>query len=398
VIPPSASRVEQRGSAVVPRLATVFTLLCLVGLAVSIELTRVHFLVHTDPGYRPACAVSEAVSCATVALSPYSVYGGLPVSVWGIAGYLGMGALAASGVSRRSRGPGWPFGLLLPVSAFSVVVSGVLAYVSATRIASLCMYCLFSQLTTGALLVVAAVAWRRSHLRLGVLLLGDARAFLGGRFELAMVALVCAALATTRWSIPTYWKPPDTWAERRAGSFGTDGAGLRWIGAEEPSLVVVEFSDYECPYCRGAHRRLRQFTGGHPGVRLVHRHLPLDMACNPGLRQPFHLRACLFAEAAECAGLQGRFWEMNDALIAVQDGVPAEQVDVARLAVRIGLDRGRFQSCLEEHKTLARIAADVEEGAVRGLRATPTYLVRGRYFVGEIPEQDLEAMLRAEAP
>jgi uncharacterized membrane protein/protein-disulfide isomerase len=397
VIEVSGSQVEQPTVAGWRRLAALFAALCLVGLAVSIELTRVHVRVHTDPGYRPACAVSEAVSCATVALSPYSVFGGLPVSVWGIFGYLGMGALAASALRRRAWAPPWPFGLLLPPSAFSALVSGVLAYLSATRIASPCVYCLVSQLTALALLAVALVAWRQASVPAGALVLGDARTLLGSRFELSLVALVGAALAVTLGFIPAYWRTPDTSSARPVASSGVDGAGLHWIGAKEPSLVVVEFSDYECPYCRGAHRRLRQFVAGHPGIRLVHRHLPLDMACNPGLRRPFHQHACLFAEAAECAGLQGRFWEMNDALIAAQDRIPADRVDVVALGVRLGLDRDELKRCLAEHRALPRVTADVEEGAARDLRATPTYVVRDRTFVGEVPDLDLEEMLRSDA-
>jgi uncharacterized membrane protein len=67
-------------------LALVSAGLCLVGIAVSAELTRVHVFVHTDPDYHSLCAMSEGINCETVAISPYSVFAGLPVSVWGLAG------------------------------------------------------------------------------------------------------------------------------------------------------------------------------------------------------------------------------------------------------------------------------------------------------------------------
>ena len=119
------------------------------------------------------------------------------------------------------------------------------------------------------------------------------------------------------------------------------------------------------------------------------------MACHPGLRRPFHLRACLFAEAAECAGLQGRFWEMNDALFSIQESRKAVHVDPLELAVRLGLDRSEFKRCLDGHVTAERIARDVTESMQRGLTGTPSFLVGERLFTGRIPEAELEQLLVA---
>lgn len=130
-------------------------------------------------------------------------------------------------------------------------------------------------------------------------------------------------------------------------------------------------------------------------VRLIHRHLPLDMACHPGLTEPFHHHSCLFAQAAECAGLQGRFWEMNDALFSIQDTTKAEEVDPVVLAVRLGLDRSEFTSCLTTHATAERVAADLREAMSRRLIGTPSFLVGERLFVGRIPEADLANLLAA---
>jgi protein-disulfide isomerase len=118
------------------------------------------------------------------------------------------------------------------------------------------------------------------------------------------------------------------------------------------------------------------------------------MACHPGLRRPFHAYACRFAEAAECAGQQGRFWEMNDALFSVQKTTKSRNVDPVGLAVRLGLNRAEFKRCLQGHATAARIAVDVREAMARKLNGTPSFLVGERLFVGRIPEAELEQLLR----
>ncbi len=373
--------------------AAVFALLCLAGLVLSIELTRIHVGVHTDPSYESTCALSEGVNCETVALSPYAVFAGLPVAVWGILGYAFMGSLAASRLGRRTPPPGWPLGVLLPLTALSVAASAALAFVSATRIASLCVYCAASQAITVALLVVAVIAWRRSRQPPGTLVADALRALLGRWSGRSFAVAGIAALGALLWLVPPYWSAP-AWTGLRPADSGTDEAGLHWIGAREPSLTIVEFSDYECPHCRAAHRDIRAFVASHPGVRLVHRHLPLDTACNPSLPRPFHRYACHLAEAAECAGRQGRFWQMNDALFSIQERVRAEDVDVFALAVQLGLDRAAFQRCLALDETAERLGADVREALALELRGTPTFVVGDQVHLGRIPAAELEALVR----
>lgn len=378
------------------RTMHVFALLALVGVVVAAELTRIHVFVHTDPSYHSICAVSEGVDCETVAVSPYSVFAGLPVSVWGLLGYLVMGGLALSAVGARRPHPTWPLGLLLALSAFSVAISASLAYVSATRIDSLCLFCMGSYAVNAGLFAVGLVALRRSRASVAGLVLADAKA-LAARPRLFAATALCgvAALGALYGFVPSYWGTPG-WSDLPGLPTGVDGEGRHWIGARSPRLTIVEFSDYECPHCRAAHRAVRALAAEHPErVRLVHRHLPLDRACNPGLRRPFHQRSCLFAEAAECAGREGRFWEMNDALFSIQESVRVADVDPVDLAVRLGLDRSEFERCLRRHATAERVAVDVREGLARGLRGTPSFLVGGRLFLGRIPEEALEELVGA---
>jgi protein-disulfide isomerase len=246
------------------------------------------------------------------------------------------------------------------------------------------------------LLIVSLVAWRRTGARIWELLMGDVKALIARPVVLAVLTLVgVMTLGSLLAFIPSYWKTPG-WSDLSNLASGADESGHHWIGAQSPRLVIVEFSDYECPHCRAAHKAMRLLAAKHPErIRLVHRHLPLDMACHPGLGRPFHARACLFAEAAECAGVQGRFWEMNDALFSIQETVKTEDVDPVELAVRLGLNRSDFKRCLEGNATADRVAVDVRESMQKRLTGTPSFLVGERLFMGRIAEADLEQLLVA---
>jgi len=377
-------------------LARGFVLLCTLGVAVSAELARIHVFVHTDPSYHSVCAMSEGVNCETVALSPHAVFLGLPVAVWGIVGYLVMGAAALSGIGRRRRHSSWPWGLLLALACFSVAASAILAFISATQIASWCLFCMCSYAINAGLLVVAIVARRQARTRAIQLVILDAKALIR-RPQLGVGAAVVTlvVLLGIELFVPHYWKTPG-WDELPRLHAGIDDNGHNWIGAQNPRVTVVEFSDYECPHCRKAHKEARLLAAKFPDqVRLVHRHLPLDRACHPGLRMPFHLHACRFAEAAECAGEQGRFWEMNDALFSTQDKVKAKNLDPMELAVRIGVHRSQFKQCMDSHATAPRIASDVQESMTRKLSGTPSFIIGDEILPGWVSESDLVSRLPA---
>ena len=346
------------------------------GIAVSVELTHIHLFVHTDPSYHSICAVSEGLNCETVAESPHSVFLGLPVAVWGIIGYLMMGILALSAMFQQRPHPTWPWGILLAFASCCVGVSVALAYISATQIDSLCLFCMASYLVNVALLATSFVIVKQWQLPVAQVLRSDIKALLLRPRTTGLLVFVGLALVGIPEAlVPAYWAVPG-WSDLPKLATSTDEEGHHWLGGCNPVITIVEFSDYECPHCRAAHKQMRRLAAKHPGeVRLVHRHLPLDATCNSAVIRPFHTRACLFAEAAECAGLQGRFWEMNDALFSTQETAKADSVDPVGLAVRLGLNRIEFKQCLEKHVTLARITEDLHEAFARKLHGTPSFFI-----------------------
>ena len=380
------------------KFAVLSAVLSVLGIVVAVELTRIHLFVHTDPDYRSVCAVSEGVNCETVALSPYSVFAGIPVSVWGIIGYSAMALLSFWSLSRRRLHGLWPWGLLFVAAFAAMVASLILAVISATKIDSLCLFCMSTYAINAILLAIAIVVFRRSRARISTLVLLDLTA-LAIRPKLGALLLIgtMTAVGTTVATMPRYWEPSDGTALPLPAS-GTDADGSHWVGAENPELTIVEYSDYECPHCRVAHEKVRLLVASHPNrLRLVHRHLPLDQKCHPKVKRPFHKHACELAAAAECAAFQQKFWEMNDALFSMQISKKKEIPDLLEMAVSLGLDRSEFKQCLSEDEAGAKVAADIEASVRRGLSGTPSYIVGDKTIVGRVPVSEIEAALAAAA-
>jgi Na+/H+ antiporter NhaA len=157
----------------------------------------------------------------------------------------------------------------------------------------------------------------------------------------------------------------------------------RWRGAADAPVTLVEYGDFECPYCGRAETAIEELMGSVADVRFVWRHLPLS---------DVHPNAQRAAEAAEAAAAQGKFWELHDLLLDRQDALSVP--DLLRYAEELGLDVDRFADDLRRHAGSARIADDVESADRSGVAGTPTFFVNGRRHWGAY---DAESLARAIA-
>jgi Na+/H+ antiporter NhaA len=152
-------------------------------------------------------------------------------------------------------------------------------------------------------------------------------------------------------------------------------------GPVDAPVTLVEYGDFECPFCGLAEPAVRDLLREFGDVGYVWRNLPLS---------DVHPNAQLAAEAAEAAAIQGRFWEMHDLLLAHQDALDPD--DLVRYAQQIGLDVERFATDLRTHAGAARVADDVDSADLSGVSGTPTFFVNGRRHFGAY---DLETLSNA---
>lgn len=168
-----------------------------------------------------------------------------------------------------------------------------------------------------------------------------------------------------------------------SASASASGSGSPTLAADErpsrgPSdapVTIVEFTDYECPYCRRYyrqtyHRLLEEYEGE---IQYVVRNYPLSN----------HPHARKAAEAAECAHNQGRFWDYHDHLF--ENAGALEAADLKRYARDLGLDGDRFDRCLESGAESETVQEDLATGRRLGIRGTPTFFVNGNPLVGAQP-------------
>jgi Na+/H+ antiporter NhaA len=155
-------------------------------------------------------------------------------------------------------------------------------------------------------------------------------------------------------------------------------------GPGDAPVTVVEYGDFECPYCGQAEPVVRELLADYGDVRYVWRHLPLN---------DVHPHAQMAAEAAETAARQGAFWEMHDLLLARQGALTGK--DLIQYAEELDLDTEQFRKDLQRHADAARIAEDVDSADLSAVSGTPTFFINGKRHYGAYDSVTLSAAVKA---
>ena len=372
------------------------SLLVIVGVAASSYLSISHYRVYTDIGYSSFCAISKAINCDTVSQSPYSIFMGVPVPIWGVIGYALLSAFIIAAGRQEGR-PSRFWRILFLLAAVYSAISILLAIISSFVVHSFCLMCI---VTYGVNFGILFYAWLISNrfdpqpffkgFSEDVRLLVHQKKYFGG----ASAAFV-AVIIFTWLVIPAYWQlTPPAYAENVSRGFTEEGHP--WIGAENPQITIVEFADYQCFQCKKMHYHLRSLINENPGhIRLVHRHYPMDHTVNPLVKEPFHEGAAVMAVLAIQAGYKGKFWEANDALYQLVE----EKVDVINsedLAKTIGLDPQDLAAAFNDPKPFQKMLNDIRAGMKLELSGTPSYVIEDVVYEGGIPAEILANIMSGE--
>jgi len=163
-------------------------------------------------------------------------------------------------------------------------------------------------------------------------------------------------------------------------------AGHPSRGPDDAPVTIVEFADFECPYCAALHPTLQKIAGDYKDhLRIVYVQFPLA---------GIHSHAEKAGEASLCASEQGKFWQMHDAMFADQGHLSIEELK--QKASMLGLNSAEFSACLDSGKYLSEITSDLTEGMKAGVSGTPAMFINGRFLQGAVPYDDIQKIVEDE--
>ncbi len=191
--------------------------------------------------------------------------------------------------------------------------------------------------------------------------------------------------------MPEYWhmEPPKL---KQSVSRGITENGHPWIGAKDPELEIVEFTDYLCTQCRIKHFYLRRLITENPGkIKLIHRHFPMDHKFNPLVRKPYHIGSGTLALFSIYAAQHDTFWEANDMFFQINRSINV--ISGKKMAKKLDLNPRGFLYAQYNRHSLHHLQKDVEKGLELGLTGTPGYVIDGKVYQGYIPPKILKNVI-----
>ena len=157
-------------------------------------------------------------------------------------------------------------------------------------------------------------------------------------------------------------------------------------GAASAPVTIVEYSDFQCPFCQRVMPTIKQLrTQYGDKVRVVWKDFPLTQV---------HPQAFVAAQAGNCAQEQGKFWELHDQLFANQQALQPE--NLKKYAAAVGMDTAKFNACLDSAKFEARVQESMAEGSKIGVQSTPTVFINGRMVSGAQPIEVFQTLIDEE--
>ncbi len=382
----------------------VFVLLALVGAAVSLYLTRLHFaLMIPGASVDSICNVNAVVNCAAVSESEYAHLGKIPVSGIGFLYYIIAALFALLAFSRRDKRV---FLFLFIPAAMAAAVSAFMLYAS-YQLGLVCPFCMVLHGIDFLLLALAPFAAGVGFRGLGSALRGYMASFshflraglvsvilLGvGLYAVAQVAdgvlkerEIKLALEKNRHedSDEPLLSPEDI-AELVGLFYQKPAIDLSipsdrpYFGTPNAPIQIVEFVDFQCPACAQAAQSLPVFLQeNYPGkFAITLLNYPLDMTCNPNLKRKMHPFACEAAAIGICVNrLSDEFWAFEEQVFGHQSEIKSETL--GDWAQAVGVNRAALADCIANPETTKAIAEDVALGGKVPVTGTPTLLLNGR--------------------
>lgn len=379
-------------------LLWAMNLLSIAGVVLSAIMTR-HFydLRNGTAGFKSFCNLAASFNCDQVALSRYAeLFWGIPLSSLALGWYLGFFFISLLGhrIFWRREVIRAAFVLSSIAVSFSLPYVGIMAF----QLKTFCLFCLILDgisllLWLGVTLGLKPEGLKKQPLDrgkwkvffpiLGTTLvltlffsksLGEASGLSRKLTAAELQDMVQSVLQSPRLEVKTSPEFPS-------------------LGPSSAPITIVEFSDFQCPFCKIAAYALNSaLLPVRDQVRVEFRNFPLDSACNPKITSTFHPVACEAAQVALCAHRQGRFESVYETLFDHQSSfAPGKPLE---LATQLGLHAPELQSCMSSPQIALQIEHDIQEASVLGVNSTPTFFVNGYKVEGALPVEFWNALFQ----
>ena len=382
-----------------PKRLYLLNAAALIGCVLSIILTQHYFsLRNGSDHFRSSCNVSQAFNCDVIAASPYSeVISGIPLSSMGAGWFLGILIMSIMAHSRSWRKEAAQ--ALLFTTAAGFLISLYYLAIMALKLKTYCLFCL--GVDAAALTAfIAAFSLKPEGPKAKGFELKNWKVF-----SLTLIGSVFVMIVLLRGfdqssGMGEISEKAESYLNSPIEPIHEDGSSAA-LGPKNAPITIVEFSDFQCPYCRVGALSLNSVLNRYPGkIRLIFRHFPLDQSCNPSVQHSAHPAACEAAKVAHCSYEQGAFETTYETLFEKQNELQSGEV-VKLTQSNSAINTSKLEQCINASSTAVKISQDIQAGIQHKVEGTPTFFVNGHKIVGILPPQEwykiIDYLLKSES-
>ena len=373
-------------------------LLSVVGILTTIKLAVIYYNANFNPyALSSFCSVNEFIDCDGIAKTTESQFFGVPLAYWGMFLYffillmLFVDKLKNFKLLKFLEVFKNPMAYIASLGLISFGISMILLCLSLFEIKKLCILCAFTYILN---LLIGYIATKET----GGAFIGDIkqsfRDFLDAvkikKYLIAFIAVMVAAVGFLTYTTVSLKFAPQIKRQREFKEFrGKNKYQIKGnvLGDKDAKIVIYTYSDYQCPICPVHNVMMHKLAKEMKGIKIVHKNLPLDTACNSYLRQPFHDGSCIDAKYAIAAEKQGKFWEMNNILFEKK---PQTEEEILKLVKDFGFDMEKLQKDANSVETMQQLSKEIDEAYKKGINGTPTTMIDNDAHIGIMTYQQFK--------
>lgn len=390
----------------------ILTILALIGFLTSVKLSFIYMDANFNPyALSSFCSINDLIDCDGVAKTGHSQFFGVPLAFWGLFLYFiflfftyvdklqkieikGFKLFGFTEVFKR------PESYICALGIIAFLISMSLACISIFEIQKICILCFFTYILNLIIGLYAKPADENYFQVFKTSFIDFIDALKIKKYAIAFVIVLLAAIGILSYTTITNVLAPQVKLQKDIKTYSTPNGDEYKIsgnvlGDPKAGLVVHEYTDYQCPFCFVLNTMLIRAVSELENLQVVHHNLPLDMECNPTMKSQMHPGSCLLAKYAIAAGLQGKYWEMNNLLF---DKEFESEDEILKEAAKLGLDTQKLKEDAESQKVKEQLQKEIKESIDIGIDGTPALRINMETKIGIIPYEELkEKLIKAGA-
>jgi len=277
------------------------------------------------------------------------------------------------------------------MSLLMSIASIIFAYISTVEIGKICIFCFVTYILNFALLFVSKPS--KSFVDVVITTINDfIKAISNKIYAFAFIIVVILGISALIYveNSKVFFPPEKSVFSEEIKNFKTKVVGNE-LGSPDAIVVINEFTDIQCPFCAFSNAMMHKIVDDYDNVRVIHHDLPLDIECNPIMKQQMHQNSCLYAQYAMAAQKQGKKWGLISRMF--ENNKELSEDKVLGFAKELGLDVEQLKKDAYSAGIKKSLADEIQTTLDMKINATPTYIINGKRYEGIFKYPDLEKIV-----